>query len=263
MFAFKIRKHVRLLSLFTALVLALMQLVGCGGAAPGKTGGNGGALKPGGGSAELTAADSYTAFTQAKGEVFHAITDAISSNPDTALESISFIGVAFLDLALIPAACFGLGAEMANTTLGFLGAENIDYSEDGNIYSVKYKGEDGAQYELQGEYDKGADALKCIAKTDGKDTLVAEYRKTSYGYVAQYYSIDEDGTFVYQITVSGQNGVLGISQSASMPASLTGDEAFDFPKQSQMWYEIKDNVITALTSAGEEITFIYPPSDDE
>lgn len=274
---FKLKTSVRILGVLTALVIALTQLAGCGGSA-GKSGDDADVAGPdgsyagenventGGGSdvkgPPSNASESFSAFAEAKGIVITAISDALASNPDTAFEALSFIGVAFLDMALLPVASFGLGQEAASITLGMFGAEDISYSENGNTYTVKYTGQDGSQQELVGEYDKQADALKCTAKSDGNDVLVAEYRKTSYGYVSQYYSMDEDGTFRYVITISGNNGVVGITQTDVEPSALTGSEDIDFPKNCETWYEIKDNVVSGATADGTAFSFTYTPSEE-
>src|SRR5690606_8733072 len=150
-------------------------------------------------------AQSFGAYTEAKSELVSILTDALTSNPGTELESMSFLGMTMVDPALIPASCFGLGESTANATLKVLGAKDVAYSESGNQYIVKYQGAQGEQYEVQGEYDKAADALKCVSKLDGKEALISEYRKTSFGYVGQIYTIGEDGsTYVYQIAISGK-----------------------------------------------------------
>ncbi|HHX59069.1 MAG TPA: hypothetical protein GX706_04890 [Candidatus Moranbacteria bacterium] len=209
------------------------------------------------------AAESYGAYIEAKGEVVTTLTDALASNPGTELDSISLLGVVMVDMALLPASSFGLGQVAASTTLGFLGAEDIEYSENGNEYSVKYRGDEGEQFELQGVYDKAADALKCTSLKDGKESLISEYRKTSFGYVAQIYSINEDGSsYLYQLAISGKDGAVGISEASAAPSALTGSETIDFPKQCTEWYAIKGDAFTGVTSDGRELSFEYTPSED-
>ena len=209
------------------------------------------------------ASESYSAYIQAKGELLTRLSDALASNPETAFSSMSLLGISMVDLALLPASSFGLGEASANMALGFLRAEDIVYSENGNQYSVKYKGEDGSNYELQGEYDKSADALKCTSLVDGKETLTSEHRKTSYGYVSQTYVVNDDGsTYVYQLTATGNDGVVGMSKASEKPSSLTGSESIDFPKQCQEWYAMNGNRVTGLTADGDEISFDYTPSED-
>jgi hypothetical protein len=210
-----------------------------------------------------TAGQSLGAYLEAKSELVSILSDALSTNPGTELDSMSFLGIAMVDLALVPASCFGLGQDVAIATLGTLGAGDVEYSESGNQYSVKYRSAESKQCELQGEYDKAADALKCISKMDGKEGLIMEYRKTSFGYVGQIYAINEDGsTHVYQLAVSGKDGAVGISKESAAPPELTGSETIDFPKQCQEWYAIEGDAVTGVTSDGREISFVYTPSED-
>lgn len=280
--------RLRLFFRFTAMLLVLLLLVSCGGGAPsggGKQdneGKSGTETKlddqqsaepddqkdvntdvPGPGTTDIPA-EAYTNFIQVKGELFSILTDALASNDDTALESMSLLGVAFVDMALLPVSSFGYGESAANAAMGFLGASDIVYAENGNQYSVKYKSEEGEQYELQGEYDSAADALKCSSFIDGEEFLFFEYRQSPFGYVSQSYGKNDDGSrFLYQMAISGKNGIIGISDATGDPPALTGSEAIDFPKACTQWYAIDGDQFTGLTSGGEEITFTYIPSEDE
>jgi len=283
MFSTKKRRPMQFLYQLTAMILIVLLLVSCGGKAtsgdemndkgqseavekPDKQqDANSGSqdIRSDNSGSPATASESYSAYIQAKGELLTRLSDALASNPETAFSSMSLLGISMVDLALLPASSFGLGEASANMALGFLGAEDIVYSENGNQYSVKYKGEDGSNYELQGEYDKAADALKCVSLVEGKETFTSEHRKTSYGYVSQTYVINDDGsTYVYQLTATGTDGVVGMSKVSEKPSSLTGSESIDFPKQCQEWYAIDGNRVTGVTADGNEISFDYTPSED-
>lgn len=271
------RKPVRLLYQVTAIFLALLLLAGCSFSFEGSFSGeetfdgedNLGSDNPSAGNPgskpTSNASESYTNFIQAKGALLESLTDALSENPDTQMYSMSFLGVALLDLMMIPATSFGLGEEAAIMTLGFMGIDDVEYSEFGNTYYVKYTGNDDKVYEMEGEYDQAADALKCTIKTDGKESLISEHRKTSYGYVGQFFSYNNDGTtYLYQISVSndGKDGMFGISTSATEPPVLTGSESIDFPKQCEEWYEIKNNQVAGHASDGTDFAFTYVPSEE-
>jgi len=202
----------------------------------------------------------------AKNELLSTLTSALSNNPDTALESMFFLDILAVDLALMPASFFGLGQEVANASLdqlASLGFIDAEYNENGNKYSIKYKNAEGRQYELQGEYDKAADALKCISIVDGKEALISEHCRTSFGYAGQIHTIGDDGSStVYQLAISGENGAVGISKASKAPPALTGSEKIDFPKQCEQWYAIDGEQVTGKTSGGREISFKYTPSKD-
>ncbi|MGI6538423.1 MAG: hypothetical protein ACOX22_08890 [Caldicoprobacterales bacterium] len=283
----KTRGPVKLLYRLIAIILAVMLLVGCGGKnvtsgdnkpdSEGKSEAteqpeeqkqtetekpdNTGSDSPG---SPATASESFTNYTNAKGEVITKISDALASNPDTAMDSLSFLGLFMIDLAMVPASSFGVGETAAASALGILGIKDIKYSEDGNQYSIKYKNEEGKELELQGIYDKTADSLKCTSFIDGKETFYSEYYKTSFGYVAQIYAVEDDGSSIaYKIAISGEDGAIGVEEGASKPSLLTGGESADFPKDCPKWYAIKGDQFTGVSSDGVEISFTYVPSEDD
>lgn len=279
MFIKKRKNHKRLLFQLTAMILIMALLAGCGRKVPStedksdkqvtksdtqvtadvspQSDSDKASNQP------ATAGESYSAFTSAKGEMYNKLSDALSSNVDTAFDAMSLLGVALVDLALVPVSCFGLGEESVNIALGFLGAQDVEYNENGNKYSVKYKNTEGKLYELEGVYDKAADSMKCTVKEDGKDSLIMEYRKTSFGYVSQVYSIKGDGTAsLYKLAISGMDGGVGMSEATEIPPALNGKETSDFYKECPEWYAIKGNDVTGVNADGKEISFVYTPSEE-
>ncbi len=219
---------------------------------------NGGAVSGG------TASESYTAYMEAKNAVITKLTDGLSSNADAGMAVLSFMGVAMIDLAILPASFFGLGQESVQMGLAMLGGTDVKYTENGNAYSVTYTDEEGKKYVFSGTYDAAADALVCTGSTDGSDDIYSEYHKTSFGYVGQYYFLNDDGTTsVYMIAVDGENGTIGISSDMDKPAALTGSEAPDFPKACAEWYSINGTTITGKTSDGADLNFEYTPTEIE
>ena len=289
MFATKKRKPVKLLFQATAIILVVLLLVGCGGGAPSDKAKNetdaaaqqGAPQRQDESPAEeqqegkpeqlpdasisgspATPGEAYGAFVEAKGELVNRLLDALAGNPDTAMYSMTFLGLTMVDLTLIPISSFGLGQAAAEMGLAFFNAENVEYSESGKQYSIKYRNNEGEECEVQGEYDKGADALKCAAKLNGKEIVRFEYRKTSFGYVSQTCTFGEDGAYVYLLSVSGKDGAVGIKQAAELPPSLTGSETIDFPKQCPEWFAIEGDKVTGVSSDGTEISFVYTPAED-
>ena len=209
-------------------------------------------------------ADSYTAYLDAKNLMISRLADGLSNNPETAFSALSLLGVTMADLALMPVALFGLGQVSMEAGLAFFGATDVTYSENGNSYTVSYADKEGIQYDFTGTYDAAADALVCTAKTNGVESIYSEYRKTSFGYVGQYYFInDDDTTSLYQLAVKGEDGTLGVSTVSGQPAALTGGESVDFPKACAEWYSINGNIITGVTSDGTQLDFEYTPSATE
>lgn len=212
--------------------------------------------------------DSYTAFMNAKNAMSSKLMEGLSNNPETAFTALALLGVTTVDLALLPVSLFGLGQVSVEGGLRFFGATDVKYTENGNSYTVTYNitDQDGNVQKLvfSGTFDAAADALVCTGSTDGKEDIYSEYRKTSFGYVAQYYILNDDGTAsVYMIAVDGDNGTIGINTASGKPASLTGGEGVDFPKSCAEWYSVNGTTITGKTSDGTELNFEYTPSETE
>jgi len=211
--------------------------------------------KSAGGDADDTVSAAYGAYIEAKSEMITNLMDGMGENDDTAMLVLDLLGVTMLDLTMLPASLFGLGETAVNAGLGFLGVTDVKYSENGSQYKVAYKDKEGKAISVEGTYDKGANALVCQSSTDGKVNLHAEYYETPFGYVGQYYMLgDDDAITVYQVSVQGTDGVLGISQSGDYKP-LTGREDVDFPKECEAWYAISEKKITGLTADGKDISF--------
>lgn len=215
-----------------------------------------------------TAAESYAAYLEAKNVVITKLTEGLSNSTEAGMAVLSFMGVAMIDLAILPASFFGMGQESVQMGLAVLGGSDVKYTENGNSYTMEYTStdQDGNVQSLvfSGTYDAAADALVCTGSTDGADNIYSEYHKTSFGYVGQYYFLNDDGTTsVYMIAVDGENGTVGISLNTDKPAALTGSEGPDFPKACAEWYSINGTTITGKTSDGTELNFEYTPTETE
>lgn len=209
-----------------------------------------------------TPAESYTAYVNAKTVVIDKLSDGLTTNSDTMSAAFTMMGVALVDLMMLPVSFFGSDEASVEAGLAMLDATDVDYSANGNTYTYAYTDAQGVSAVFTGTYDAAADALVCSSSENGTDTFFAEYRKTSFGYVSQYYFINDDGTTsLYQFAVSGEDGMFGISTTAStQPAALTGSESADFPAALPEWYSITGSTITGITSDGTEVNFEYVPS---
>lgn len=205
----------------------------------------------------LKVADSYSAFVEAKNAVVGNIVDGLTSNPELALVAFGLAEVIMLDVVLIPATVLGNGEIVTNAALSVLGFADIDYSENGNSYTIKYKDNQGKRNTFTGTYDDSADSLICTIKEDGKEVFTAEYYKTSFGYVTQYHSVNDDGdTNTYKLSIQGEDGVLGILKNEKYEP-LSGKESVDFPKDCKEWYAIFGDTVTGVTDSGKELNFKY------
>ena len=210
------------------------------------------------------AADSYTAYITAKNVVATKLSDGLGNNADSLSASFTLLGVAMVDLAMLPVSFFGMGEEAVTMGLAMFSHEDVKYSENGNSYTISYIDSDGVATTFSGTYDAAADTMVCSATADGKENLYFEYRKTAFGYVSQYYFVNDDGTSLYQFAINGEDGTLGVSSSqTAQPAALTGSESADFPTALPEWYTISGSTITGKTSDGTELDFEYVPSETE
>ncbi|HML69248.1 MAG TPA: hypothetical protein PKA81_12760 [Clostridia bacterium] len=210
-----------------------------------------------------TASAFYSAYMEAKSDVLTRLMDGIGNNPDTMMSAFSFLGISMSDLYLLPALYFGLGESSVATALAMMGAKDVTYNEQGNQYTVAYKNSEDKESSLTGTYDKGK-SLVAVGSTNGKEDVFAETYRTAFGYVGQFYFIAEDGTAtLYQVSISGTDGVFGVLTGVDRPAALTGSEAADFPKAAKEWYAITGNTITGMTAEGKSVNFAYVPSENE
>lgn len=262
----------KLISLVLAVLMLGVVVAGCGGqSAPAD--GKENAQESDGGQAGGTAgqtgtgsavSDAYAAFTQAKSTMSSRLADGLAENPDTALSGLSLLGVTMADLALMPVAFFGLGEQGVTAGLGFFGVTGVSYSENGNNYSVSYADKEGQNWSFTGAFDPASGAMSSTASLNDADAIFFEYRPTSFGYVSQYYFNNEDGTTtLYKLTISGEDGVIGISEAAGEPAALTGGETADFPKSCDFWYAVTGNTITGVDESGNDVNFTFTPGAEE
>ena len=204
--------------------------------------------------------DSLTAYMNAKGVVYAKISDGLGNNPDTMMTAFSLTGIGLADVNFMMAGFFGVGQEAAVLGLGYLGVTEIQYSESGNEHAISYMGTDGALWSMTGTWDAAADSLSCIGAKDGVEYFYADYHKTAYGYIAQYYLPGNTVENLYLVAVEGEDGTLGISTVSAAPAALTGSEAADYPASCDEWYAVHGTNITGKTSDGTVLDFEYTPT---
>lgn len=202
--------------------------------------------------------DSYSAYIDAKSNIISRLSEALSENEDTLFATMDLLGITMIDLVLVPAALFGQDEQGVKMGLAFMGAEDVQYSQDGSSYSISYKDSDGKTAVFSGSYDATADSLITKVTENGTEIVYSEYRKTSSGYVGLYYSHDDGGT-LYKLVINGEDGAVGIMKNTAKPAALTGGETADFVSDCDQWYAISGTTVTGLTSDGKTVNFEYTP----
>lgn len=122
-----------------------------------------------------SAADSYSAYLDAKSELISSLSDAILNDPAAGTALLSFLQVTVIDMAMWPAAFLGQGEATAVLGMGYLGIEGVDYQSAGNESRMVYLDTDGKEAVFAGNYDDKADWYTITLKVEGKETLYSEY----------------------------------------------------------------------------------------
>lgn len=200
-----------------------------------------------------TISKAYEAYSDVKTEFLTKLTEALTQNKDTVWGSVALLPLVSVELDLIPVTLLGQGKQSIAVGLAVMGATDIEYSENGGLHSVNYSDKGGAPCSLSVTYDAGADALVCTHTKDGEENIYAQYQKTAFGYAAQYYLITEKGEArLYQLSLSGEDGMVGVSKDANKPSALTGGEVADFPKACPEWYGLAQLGVHAFVGRGVE-----------
>jgi hypothetical protein len=180
------------------------------------------------------------------------------------MAALSFLGISFAELYMLPASYFGLGEDAVMSALALIGSKDVVYTENGNSYTVTYLDSNDLPCEFSGTYDP-AGSLVCVGSTNGTENVFSESYVTSFGYVGQFYMINDDGTTaLYQFAIDGTNGdgTIGITTDAGQPSALSGNESADFPTGCAEWYSIYGTTVTGVTSDGTSVNFEYVPTED-
>ncbi len=230
---------------------------------PGTSSENGGTLTP---PEEEQSAVSllYTNFYTQKATMLSRINDGLSQHEETSFYSFGLLGVMLIDLGLIPISFFGYGEEMIHSGLGYLGADDLEYTENGNTYRVSYKDSEGKTLVIETVYNPMANAMLTTLTHEGEEVMVSEIHETSYGYVGWYNVFgDDEEPFIYLVTVRGEDGAVGLQQPAERPPTLNGNEPFDYPTSAEEWYLIEGNRITGTSSDGTAFDITFTPTTEE
>lgn len=201
----------------------------------------------------------YSAYVETKSDLITRMADGLTdSQPAAAME---LLGMNMVEMFMIPMAAVGLDETHAKETLAYLNTSGVKYTAEGNHYLLTYSDAQGSEVTCDTLYDPKKDTVATKIMEAGKESLVFEYTKTSYGYASQYYLKNDDGTYiVYQGTFYGKDGTVGvINNAAAQPGSILGKEVQkDFPKACDSWYEAEGSEGKGKTADGAVLTFTVP-----
>ena len=205
------------------------------------------------------AEESYTTYLEAKDDLIIRLSEAVEDLPEAEMALTSMFDVIMVDLAMWPVAFLGHDEDTALMDMDDQGVEVVSYQVGDRESSITYQDEEGRETVFTGRYDDQADWYVFTRQVDGRETLYSEYRRTPYGYVGQYYVIEDDGRVsLFQLTVDGIDGAIGLDSGGSKPLPLLGNEEVDFPLSAPEWYRIQDNLLTGVTPDGLELYLEIP-----
>jgi hypothetical protein len=203
---------------------------------------------------------SYMAYMEIKSDLVTRLADGLGESQPMA--AMGLLGMNMVEMFLVPMAALGVDETYAETTLAYLNASGVKYSSDGDNYSVTYTDGTGAETTCETKYDPDREAAVTTITEAGKEALVFEYYKTSYGYASQYLIMNDDGTYtIYKGTFYGKDGTVGMTEAAAeKPASIMdgGEVSKDFPKDSTSWYTVEGTAGTGVGTDGTAYEFKVP-----
>lgn len=204
---------------------------------------------------------SYTAYMEIKSDLIARLADGLTDSQPMA--SMELLGMNMVEMFLVPMAALGMDETYAAATLAYMNASGVKYTADGNNYAVSYSDVEGNQMTCETTYDPDKEAATTKITQSGKESLIFEYIKTSYGYASQYFIKNDDGTYtVYQGTFyNGKDGVIGVTaQAAAQPESIFGknEVSKDFPKENESWYQVEGTAGTGALPDGTALNFAVP-----
>ena len=198
--------------------------------------------------------ESFNNYLTAKSNLVSNMTTAIGEDESLGLLSMGLLGVSFMDISLIPLTLVGLGEDpqTAAAALGFLGAEGVKYSANGNEYKIEFNDSEGKATAYDTKYDAGTGSLTSTMTENGDFYMLSEYTTTKNGYAGQIYYKNDDGTFetIKVLTdANGTEGIVGMDHNqTSQPATIFGKGdgvGADFGKGSEDWYVLSGGKVSA------------------
>ncbi|MGI6175150.1 MAG: hypothetical protein ACOYJC_03075 [Christensenellales bacterium] len=200
----------------------------------------------------------YSKYVEIKGLSYERISKKLEEHEELALSvGMAILPVVMVDLSLIPLTV--LGVEGGEAALGILSAQDVKIQQNGSVYSITYKDNEGKSIEQTCEYDKTADSMKSMVMQDGKETIFFEYVNLGESYASQYYTSDTDSGDYTLITCFFDESSItafGIETTNKKPDSIFGNASptSEFVINDDMYFILEDNQLTVLTD-GEMKTY--------
>jgi len=202
---------------------------------------------------------SFARYTDMKGKAYERVSAKIEEKPELGMYAMTLLPITMMDLALIPLTIVDMDETAAAMTLGFLGAENVKVSKDGNKRTVTYTDSEGKSVKFAADYDQATDSVQAAITDDtGKEALFFEYVKVGGGYASQYYSAESEGSTEVITAFFDESNItaFGFKKSAGKPGSIfknTGITA-DLVKGGDTYVVMQDGK-TTVHENGQDKTY--------
>ncbi len=203
-------------------------------------------LKPAG-----NASEGFSNYSTYKSSAYDRVVAASEKSDSLAMTvSMSFLGIAMVDLSLITLAMLSEDLQSSQMAMGMLGMEDAKITGNGNDYTISYTDQDGATIKQTCTYDAGKDQMtSTLYDADGKIAMFFEYVYLGDAYVAQYYYPSGDSYEIIRSYFDIDNvAAFGIVTASDEPASIIGKSGFnaEFVKNEQSYLLLEDGELTVF-----------------
>lgn len=167
---------------------------------------------------------------------------------------MSFLGVTFIDLSLLPLTMLVGDPATSEAAMAFLFTD-AKITGNGNNFTITYKDAEGGEIKQTCQYDPGKDTMmSTMFDTDGSIGIFFEYVNLGDAYVAQYYYPSDENYEVIRSYFDKDNvAAFGIVTASEEPASIIGKNGFneDFVKNDESYMILKDGKLTVFDHGTE------------
>ena len=200
-----------------------------------------------------TPSESFSKYMDAKGKAYDRISDKIEDNDELSLSvGLTILPITMVDLTLIPLTVVGLDNQAGISALQILGMQNATISQNGSVYTITYKDNDGNTMTQTCEYDQATDSMRSVIKdSKGKEAMFFEYVKVGKGYASQYYMLDDQkNTYSLITSFFDESNVVafGIASAKKEPTSIFKNAALtkDFVVNKEAYFILENNKLSVL-----------------
>jgi hypothetical protein len=191
---------------------------------------------------------------------YEAIAKKMEADPTQALNMMGLMGVAMMDLSLIPVTYLaGLQAAQdsplwSGNLLMLEGTGKVEKAGSKYLFEATIT-DPNNPFSMTGEYDEQSDSMQYTMSSDGKDTVYFEYVRCGEGYASQYFTFptsadDTPDNNLIKLFSIGQDIYVGYVSAAVKPQPIYGTSPATrkaFLTGCTSTYILESDVITVAT----------------